>query len=181
MTDLIELERRILGLFLIYNRRVRELIRTRRIVGEHFTEETHRLIWNAISSLVTSGQIANPVTVKSCFHGDLLDAVGGAQYLFRLANDAPAIDDQSALIQEWIEARPAINVDWWTWYNSYLQSDDWKVKRRKVYDRCRGLCEGCRDRPVTQVHHLTYVHVGDELLYELVGLCDDCHEKAHER
>jgi 5-methylcytosine-specific restriction endonuclease McrA len=65
-------------------------------------------------------------------------------------------------------------------YNKYLQSDDWKAKRGKVLERCDGLCEGCREAPATQVHHLTYNHVGDELLYELVGICDACHERVHE-
>lgn len=71
--------------------------------------------------------------------------------------------------------------NWWAWYNDYLNSDAWRAKRRKVLDRCGGLCEGCRNAPVNQVHHLTYAHVGDELLYELVGLCVDCHERAHHK
>ena len=64
-------------------------------------------------------------------------------------------------------------------YREYLLSPEWKALRRKVIDRCGGLCEGCREERVTQVHHLTYAHVRDELLFELVGLCDACHERAH--
>lgn len=65
-------------------------------------------------------------------------------------------------------------------YYEYLASSAWGVKRAKVIERCRNVCEGCAGAPVAQVHHLTYAHVGNELLFELVGLCDRCHEIAHE-
>jgi 5-methylcytosine-specific restriction endonuclease McrA len=64
-------------------------------------------------------------------------------------------------------------------YDVYIGSDAWRAKRAKVLKRCRGICEGCDDAKATQVHHLTYDHLGDELLFELVGLCDACHKKAH--
>jgi hypothetical protein len=69
---------------------------------------------------------------------------------------------------------------WWAWYDSYLLSVEWQERRKLVLERCKGFCEGCLRRKATQVHHLTYEHVGNELLYELVALCDDCHGKAHE-
>lgn len=52
--------------------------------------------------------------------------------------------------------------------------------------RARGVCEGCRSARATQVHHLTYQHAGHvvpggELLWELVAVCDDCHDRAHMR
>lgn len=53
------------------------------------------------------------------------------------------------------------------------------MKRRKIIDRCNGRCEGCGEAPVAQVHHLTYEHVGDEFLFELVGLCNRCHDRMH--
>lgn len=65
------------------------------------------------------------------------------------------------------------------WYRNYLLTPAWRFKRRLVLARCNGKCEGCAGRPATEVHHLTYDHVGDELLYELVGLCENCHKKAH--
>ena len=46
-------------------------------------------------------------------------------------------------------------------------------------ERAQGLCEGCRRRPATEVHHLTYEHVGDELLWELKAVCDHCHRRCH--
>lgn len=66
------------------------------------------------------------------------------------------------------------------WYReTYLKSPEWRAKTALVRERCRGLCEGCRNAPCTQVHHLTYAHVGNELLWELVAVCDDCHARAH--
>lgn len=64
-------------------------------------------------------------------------------------------------------------------YHEYLDSREWAVKRRKVLERDKWLCQGCLSSRATQVHHLTYAHVFDELFYELVSLCDDCHDKAH--
>lgn len=68
---------------------------------------------------------------------------------------------------------------WWAWYNDYLKSADWLARREKVLARCRHLCEGCGEAPAVHVHHLTYEHVGAELLFELVGVCLDCHYHAH--
>lgn len=70
--------------------------------------------------------------------------------------------------------------EFFEWYNQYLLSSDWLDRRKKVLERAGGLCEGCRQAPANQVHHLTYKHVGRELLYELVALCSACHEIAHD-
>jgi hypothetical protein len=64
-------------------------------------------------------------------------------------------------------------------YREYLDSPRWEAKRKRVLRRCRHVCEGCQQWPATHVHHLTYTNIGDELLYQLVGLCHNCHEKAH--
>jgi hypothetical protein len=68
------------------------------------------------------------------------------------------------------------------WYrDEYLLSSEWAEKRTLVIHRAGGICEGCRSRKASVVHHLTYGHVGDELLYELVALCRRCHDRAHRR
>jgi hypothetical protein len=36
-------------------------------------------------------------------------------------------------------------------------------------------------RPAEHVHHLSYDHWRDELLWELVAACRKCHERAHDR
>jgi protein-arginine kinase activator protein McsA len=61
----------------------------------------------------------------------------------------------------------------------YLRSPAWRARRAAVMARACGICEGCRQRAATQVHHLSYDHWKDELLWELVAVCDDCHERAH--
>jgi hypothetical protein len=64
-------------------------------------------------------------------------------------------------------------------YKEYLQTSAWTRKRSQVMQRENYLCEGCRDFRATVVHHMTYDHIGQELLYELRALCANCHEKAH--
>jgi len=68
---------------------------------------------------------------------------------------------------------------WLASYGPYLASPEWRVKRQRVLQRAGGSCEGCGERPPTQVHHLSYEHVGKEFLFELVALCDPCHERIH--
>lgn len=76
-------------------------------------------------------------------------------------------------------AEHAENEKWWRWYNQYLTTPQWQQKRRLVFLRAGGLCEGCRSVPAAQVHHLTYERAGDELLFDLVAVCRDCHQRAH--
>lgn len=64
-------------------------------------------------------------------------------------------------------------------HNAYLDSPAWKDRRRLVLERAQGLCEGCRKAGATEVHHLSYAHWGQELLFELVALCGDCHDRIH--
>jgi len=67
----------------------------------------------------------------------------------------------------------------WTEYSAYLQTPEWAARRRLVLERANGLCEGCRKLPATDVHHLTYEHMGEEFLFELVALCGGCHSRLH--
>jgi 5-methylcytosine-specific restriction endonuclease McrA len=64
-------------------------------------------------------------------------------------------------------------------YADYLLTDKWKNLRRLALARDHNLCQGCREWPATQVHHLTYTHLGEEFLFELVSLCHFCHERIH--
>ena len=66
-------------------------------------------------------------------------------------------------------------------YKEYLRSPEWWDRRTLVVKRCGNVCEGCRKAKVNHVHHLTYANIFDELLFQLVGLCRECHEKAHGR
>lgn len=71
------------------------------------------------------------------------------------------------------------STEWWRAYNAYLQTTAWRLKRQAVLTRANNWCEGCGVRPATQVHHKTYDHVGRELLFELVAVCNECHHVLH--
>ena len=66
-------------------------------------------------------------------------------------------------------------------YVAYMNSPKWKKLRTLILQRDRNLCRGCLLQPATEVHHLTYEHVYNELAFELISLCDDCHDRAHGR
>lgn len=68
---------------------------------------------------------------------------------------------------------------WLKEHTIYLASDEWKWRRQMVLERDNYLCQGCLTNRATQVHHLTYKHWRNELLFELVSVCDGCHD--HEK
>lgn len=78
------------------------------------------------------------------------------------------------------EEREKENQEWWRNYSAYLRTPQWRARRVLVMKRAGGICEGCREERATQVHHLTYAHVTNEFLFELVAVCDECHERLHE-
>jgi hypothetical protein len=77
------------------------------------------------------------------------------------------------------EQYTSANAEWWAHYNAYLLTPTWRAKRALVMARAGNMCEGCRQRYATQVHHLTYAHVFEEFLWELVAVCDACHSRVH--
>jgi replicative DNA helicase len=85
----IELERAVLGVILVHNEafdRVSDVLQP-----EHFYEGVHRRIYEVISTLLRSGKIATPITLKM-FLGDLdLGGMTVAQYLARLAAEATTV------------------------------------------------------------------------------------------
>ena len=60
--------------------------------------------------------------------------------------------------------------------STYYQTETWRKKSRAVVAR-DGVCRACLVRPATQAHHLTYKHLKDEPLFDLVGVCEPCHRK----
>lgn len=87
--------------------------------------------------------------------------------------------ERAAIIQKHVRIQRNRTVGFWKQYDEYLKSPDWIARREKVFERAKGLCEGCRAKKATQVHHLTYLHVYNEFLFELVAVCDECHERLH--
>src|SRR3974377_1584006 len=84
----IEVEQALLGAILVNNEafyRVSDFLEP-----SHFFEPIHQKIYEVAGSLVRSGKIATPVTLKTFLPADL-DVAGltGSQYLARLAAEAP--------------------------------------------------------------------------------------------
>jgi hypothetical protein len=70
---------------------------------------------------------------------------------------------------------------WFRWYSAYLLTPEWRRRRAAVLKRDGGICQACLVAPATQVHHLTYQHVGREPLFELTSVCDACHDAIHDK
>jgi 5-methylcytosine-specific restriction endonuclease McrA len=92
-------------------------------------------------------------------------------------------------LQQQNRQREENNRVWWHNYSTYLRSQTWYKKRENVFHRAGGYCEGCREASPVQVHHLKYPRdcmpgssewVRKEKLFDLVALCEDCHQDVHE-
>ena len=71
--------------------------------------------------------------------------------------------------------------EWHKAYQAYLQSPLWQSKRRRVLARDDRICQACLRREATQVHHKRYPkEFGKEPLFDLVSVCDLCHDALHE-
>lgn len=65
-------------------------------------------------------------------------------------------------------------------YEIYINtSQDWQARRAKVLKRAAFTCESCLEAKATQVHHLNYDSLFNEVLYDLRAVCRDCHQKIH--
>lgn len=74
-------------------------------------------------------------------------------------------------------------IAWRARYYSVLDSPEWRFRASRVLEREDHICQGCRERPATQVHHTpeAYKHLGNEPLYMLIALCVQCHRAITER
>jgi 5-methylcytosine-specific restriction endonuclease McrA len=71
---------------------------------------------------------------------------------------------------------------WRKQHAEYLQTNQWKTIRQKVLKRDNYLCQGCLEKPATEVHHKTYENWQNELMFELISVCYDCHHnKIHKK
>jgi hypothetical protein len=84
-----------------------------------------------------------------------------------------AVREQRAAVQE------QDSREWHERYDAYRQTATWQNVRRKVLERDARLCQACRNAEATQVHHLTYERVFNEALFDLVSVCQKCHETIH--
>ncbi len=64
-------------------------------------------------------------------------------------------------------------------YELYKQSPEWKAtrERRKSMDNYK--CQKCGSQEHLEVHHLTYEHMGNEPMEDLITLCHACHYNEH--
>ena len=65
-------------------------------------------------------------------------------------------------------------------YCMYLVSLRWKARRQQRFLRDQGRCQDCGAR-ATEVHHLTYDRLFEELLSDLISLCRQCNKIRHEQ
>jgi len=140
---------------------------------------------------VKTNAAGKPMYVEQCVRCGGTD--GGRWVSPRLIHDpssVPQFDEdlavrfraeERAASQEVEEQFASNGAEWWKAYNAYLETAHWREIRRAVIERAGGRCEGCGRRAATQAHHLTYVHVGNEFLWELRAVCDHCHTRAHDQ
>lgn len=83
----------------------------------------------------------------------------------------------SAYAEQYRREKERQNEEWWQRYTAYLKTEAWRRKREAVLKRDNFVCRACLSRRSVQAHHLTYQHVGDEPLFDLVAVCMECHEK----
>ena len=62
-----------------------------------------------------------------------------------------------------------------TSYHWYLGHEFWRERREHILKRANFTCEKCGQRPATEVHHLTYIRVFQELPSDLLAVCRHCH------
>ena len=63
--------------------------------------------------------------------------------------------------------------------HKYLRSQQWRDKRHLVIQR-DGSCKLCKATTKLEVHHLSYKHLAQEPLDELITLCRTCHQSRHD-
>ncbi len=72
-------------------------------------------------------------------------------------------------------------------YDCYMKSEEWAAKRDERLRLDDNYCVMCgrkngvtrKGKPVLQVHHISYQHLGNEPMADLVSLCAGCHRKIH--
>jgi hypothetical protein len=139
-----------------------------------------RITSNGRKQFLRQCQRCGKKTTSSLRYADLTPAEMAA---------APPLDDE--LEKTWVNRRwerrtelyqEAVQEEkqaWWERYEAYLETPKWQLKSGRVCERDK-LCQACLSRPAVQAHHKDYRHVGDEPLFDLVGVCLECHRKLHD-
>lgn len=100
---------------------------------------------------------------------------------FRDAFDAEQRGRWAAERERRDEERRNQHAQWWADYDRYLLTPEWRRKadRRLAFDRwqCQARLDGCT-KTATQAHHLTYKHLREEPLFDIVSICKSCHDRT---
>lgn len=64
--------------------------------------------------------------------------------------------------------------------HQYLQSPEWKALKQIKLEQSNHKCELCNSTSNLHLHHLTYERLGNELLTDLIILCNYCHQLQHD-
>ena len=64
---------------------------------------------------------------------------------------------------------------------AYMFSDKWYSIRTQVFERDNYTCQSCESKHYLRCHHIDYSRLGDELLSDLITLCDTCHTALHKQ
>lgn len=127
--------------------------------------------------LLCGEKVGNPIKKEDAFKArGALDFILPFEELLR---ERMRFDDVASRREAYESARAANKMEFVQRYSEYLSSEKWRRKRNAVINRAGGVCEGCLETDAEVVHHTTYAHWGNELLFELVALCHNCHDRAH--
>jgi len=64
-------------------------------------------------------------------------------------------------------------------YFKYLRSESWKERRKELLEEANHICEKCGEK-ATQIHHLDYKNLGEEMLgVDVIAVCNKCHKEIH--
>ena len=66
-------------------------------------------------------------------------------------------------------------------YHRYLQSHQWKEKRKTALQFYGYNCCLCGSRHAIQVHHRNYRNIFKESMQDLILLCESCHKQFHKK
>ena len=67
-------------------------------------------------------------------------------------------------------------------YEEYLDSNEFAIVRKQVFQRANGICEKCHKKQVKDPHHLNYPKWFDgeiDIPENLIALCHECHCDIH--
>jgi len=146
----LDAEQELLGAILVNNE---ALERCDALKVEHFFNQAHRDIFEAILALRGRGETANPVTLKHYFEQhQLLDQIGGPKYLARLAVAATTVVNAGAYAAIVIELAVRRGLlEWAAQLEAHAGAPNPAEAIEELLERARTGLEGIAEGASTQV------------------------------